>query len=449
MILICDDDHTIRASLTLVLKRAGYEEVHGVSSPSDAIALIRTRVPSIILMDMNYTLQTSGEEGLELLSKVKVLHPEIPVILITAWGSIELAVRGMKIGAYDFITKPWNNLSLLNVIRTALELNKPEDGKEESGNVIRPAGIIGKSPLLEDILTKVNRIAPTNASVLITGESGTGKELIAQAIHACSKRKEAAFVKVNLGGVSQSLFESEMFGHKKGAFTDAQYDRTGRFEVAHKGTIFLDEIGELDPGSQVKLLRVLQDQTFESLGDSRPRQVDVRVISATNRDLGEMISRGDFREDLFYRINLINIHLPPLRERVEDIPMLVRHFANRLVKTNRMDPVRIEPDAQAFLKTLPYPGNIRELKNLVERTILMSGKTLLSADDFREQCVETALHNATFSPPHFVETIERQMIFKALKMYNGNISKVSAVLGYSRQALYRKIEKYNINKELE
>ena len=301
-ILICDDDPTVRSSLSLVLKRAGYG-IATAETPEQAVAQIRTTIPGLILMDMNYTRSTTGEEGLELLAKVKVLAPEVPVILITAWGSIHLAVQGIRAGAFDFITKPWNNLALLESIRTAIQVQESSTAADAAPkSPFRRDKIIGKSPLLERVLQTVSRIASTHAPVLITGESGTGKELIAEAIHENSERKDRPFIKVNLGGISLSLFESEMFGHKKGAFTDAHYDRKGRFELADGGSIFLDEIGDLDMVSQVKLLRVLQDHTFESLGDSRPKQVDTRIICATNRNLPQMVQQGEFREDLFYRM---------------------------------------------------------------------------------------------------------------------------------------------------
>ena len=315
MILIIDDDTAVRSSLNFMLKRAGYE-AKAVPGPREAMDVVRAEAPELILMDMNFTLSTTGEEGLTLLRQVKIFRPDVPVILMTAWGSIQLAVQGMRAGAFDFITKPWNNASLLQRIETALQL-KASSSKAAEGTdfVLERSHIIGQSKGLMDVLDTVARIARTNASVLVTGESGTGKELIAEAIHRNSRRAAQPFVKVNLGGISQSLFESEMFGHKKGAFTDAVADRTGRFELADKGTIFLDEIGDLDMSCQVKLLRVLQDQTFEVLGDSRPRKVDVRVVSATNADLRKMVAEHTFREDLFYRINLITVHLPALRER--------------------------------------------------------------------------------------------------------------------------------------
>ncbi|HCC53010.1 MAG TPA: sigma-54-dependent Fis family transcriptional regulator, partial [Porphyromonadaceae bacterium] len=279
----------------------------------------------------------------------------------------------------------------------------------------------------------------------ITGESGTGKELIAEAIHENSRRAREAFVKVNLGGLSQSLFESEMFGHKKGAFTDAHTDRKGRFEMADKGTVFLDEIGDLDLSCQVKLLRVLQDQTFEILGDSRPRKVDVRVVSATNRDLRQMVANRTFREDLFYRINLITIHLPPLRERAEDIPLLASFFADKQAKNNHMEKVKFTPEAIAYLKNQPYPGNIRELKNLVERTMLVSGKKILDASDFQKQNP----HGQSGKPPATLsgltlDEIEKQTIIQTIEKYSGNISHIASALGISRAALYRRLEKYNI-----
>ena len=334
MILIIDDDSAVRSSLSFMLKRAGYE-VKTAPSPREAMDIVRAEAPALILMDMNFTLSTTGEEGLTLLKQVKVFRPDVPVILMTAWGSIQLAVQGMQAGAFDFITKPWNNAALLQRIETALELTAaPKEVPEEQTTALNRSHIIGKSKGLMEVLNTVARIARTNASVLITGESGTGKELIAEAIHINSQRVKQPFVKVNLGGISQSLFESEMFGHKKGAFTDASADRIGRFEMANKGTIFLDEIGDLDPSCQVKLLRVLQDQTFEVLGDSRPRKVDVRVVSATNADLRKMVSERTFREDLFYRINLITVKLPSLRERREDIPLLARHFADRQAEVN-------------------------------------------------------------------------------------------------------------------
>ncbi len=444
-ILICDDDPTVRSSLSLVLKRAGYG-IATAETPEQAVAQIRTTIPGLILMDKNYTRSTTGEEGLELLAKVKVLAPEVPVILITAWGSIHLAVQGIRAGAFDFITKPWNNLALLESIRTAIQVQESSTAADAAPkSPFRRDKIIGKSPLLERVLQTVSRIASTHAPVLITGESGTGKELIAEAIHENSERKDRPFIKVNLGGISLSLFESEMFGHKKGAFTDAHYDRKGRFELADGGSIFLDEIGDLDMVSQVKLLRVLQDHTFESLGDSRPKQVDTRIICATNRNLPQMVQQGEFREDLFYRINLITVQMPALRERREDIPLLVEYFARQQARQNGLEPVEISAEAMEYLSRLPYPGNVRELKNFVERTILVSQQPHLTEVDFKNQYVEIAVKTGGHDTSvHSLEEIEKQMILRALELYGGNLSKVATALGLSRQAVYRRLEKYAI-----
>ena len=448
MILIIDDDSAVRSSLSFMLKRAGYE-AQVVPGPREAIEVVRTVAPDLILMDMNFTLSTTGEEGLTLLKQVKVFRPDTPVILMTAWGSIQLAVQGMQAGAFDFIPKPWNNAALLQRIETALELSTaPKETTQEQNDAFNRNHIIGRSQGLTDVLNTIARIAKTNASVLITGESGTGKELIAEAIHINSQRAKHPFVKVNLGGISQSLFESEMFGHKKGAFTDASADRTGRFEMADKGTIFLDEIGDLDLSCQVKLLRVLQDQTFEVLGDSSPRKTDIRVVSATNADLRKMVNERTFREDLFYRINLITVKLPALRERREDIPLLVRHFADRQAETNGLPRTEFSADAMQFLSRLPYPGNIRELKNLVERTILVSGKPTLDASDFDAQYIRHNDQKAAESTSFIgmtLDEIERQTILQALERHKGNLSQVAMALGISRAALYRRLEKHNIN----
>ena len=447
MILIIDDDSAIRSSLSFMLKRAKYE-VQAVAGPKEAIDAVRANQPQLILMDMNFSLSTNGEEGLTLLKQVKIFCPDVPVILMTAWGSIPLAVQGMQAGAFDFITKPWNNAALMQRIETALELTaKDQPNPDATDNDFNRSHIIGRSKALMDVLATIQRVAHTGASVLITGESGTGKELIAEAVHLNSTRRQQPFVKVNLGGISQSLFESEMFGHKKGAFTDAVSDRKGRFELADKGSIFLDEIGELDLSCQVKLLRVLQEQTFEPLGESRPRKVDVRVVCATNANLEEMVREHTFREDLLYRINLITVHLPALRERREDIPLLVRHFTECCCRNNKLPETRVSDDALEYLSRLPYPGNIRELKNLVERTVLVCGKDLLTAADFKSQYHPSQTETATISNTQglTLEELEKQTIIQTLEKYDNNLSQVAHALGISRAALYRRLEKYGIN----
>ena len=449
MILIIDDDSAIRSSLSFMLKRAKYE-VQAVPGPKEAMEVVHTVTPQLILMDMNFSLSTDGAEGLVLLKQVKLFCPDVPVILMTAWGSIPLAVQGMRAGAFDFITKPWNNAALMQRIETALELTSKEDSagfstREEED--FDRSHIIGKSKVLEEVLSTVKRVSRTGASVLITGESGTGKELIAEAIHLNSPRRNQPFVKVNLGGISQTLFESEMFGHKKGAFTDAVTDRKGRFELADKGTIFLDEIGELDLSCQVKLLRVLQEQTFEPLGESRPRKVDVRVVCATNANLEQMVREHTFREDLFYRINLITVHLPALRERREDIPLLAAHFVESRCQADGLPLATLSDDALEFLSRLPYPGNIRELKNLVERTLLVCGKDCLTAADFQSQYHPTtgALESSATLKGLTLEELEKQTILQALEVHGNNLTQVALSLGISRAALYRRLEKYGIS----
>ena len=470
MILVVDDDKAIRLSLKLILERNEYA-VTLAENPKAAIDIVRSHPElELVLMDMNYDNSTTGDEGLTLLKQVKVFRPEIPCILMTAWGTIDLAVQGMRAGAFDFITKPWDNGVLLDRIETAIKLRplsrstlgrfdtsknsprgevdfissqKPQNRKL----ALSPTGGAGRGavlPSLASVYSTIARIAPTNAPVLITGESGTGKELIAEAIHRQSHRAAGPFVKVNLGGISQSLFESEMFGHKKGAFTDAKEDRVGRFELAKGGTIFLDEIGELDLASQVKLLRVLQDQTYEVLGDSHTRRTDVRVICATNADLPSMVEEHTFREDLFYRINLISIHLPPLRQRRQDIPLLVDFFLHQ----SCLSPA-ITPDAISYLQSLPFPGNIRELKNLVERTVLMAEGEELTAADFRQslspsshESVCPSLSSTGSSPT--LEELERAAIAASIQKHAGNLSLVAKELGISRGALYRKIEKHGL-----
>jgi DNA-binding NtrC family response regulator len=317
MILIIDDDIAVRTSLLLLLKDEGYDAAD-CAGPAEAMKIIKKTEPELIILDLNFSNDTSGKEGMGLLGKIKEINAAIPIILITGWASIELAVQGMKAGANDFINKPWDNGHLLQSVKTLLDLKEKKTEhhtRKQLDKTYNFQHIIGEDPKMLNILETIGRVAGTDASILVMGESGTGKELIAEAIHQNSLRRNKPFIKVNLGGISTSLFESEMFGHMRGAFTDARFDRTGRFEMANKGTIFLDEIGDLDAGSQVKLLRVLQDRTFEVLGSSRTKTVDVRVVCATNKSLDEMVNRGTFREDLLYRINLITIYLPALRER--------------------------------------------------------------------------------------------------------------------------------------
>jgi len=457
MILLVDDDPSIVASLSLLLKRQGHA-TRGAASPSEAVEALRAHDCQLVLQDMNFSRSTSGEEGLALLAEIRRLRPGLPVILITAWGSIALAVEGMKAGASDFVTKPWSNAQLLQSVDTALALaaqsrEKPSAlSREELGSRYDFAGLVGNDPKWVRILELVGRVAPTDASVLITGESGTGKELIAEAIHKNSRRKGGPFVKVNLGGISSTLFESEMFGHVKGAFTDARTDRKGRFEMADGGTIFLDELGEVDPSAQVKLLRVLQDRTYEVLGSSHARTVDVRVVSATNRDLGEMVGRGAFREDLLYRLNLISVRLPPLRERRGDVGLLARHFLDAAAAVYRRGPVEISERAASWLRDQPWPGNLRQLKGTIERAVLvldgdrLEVQDLVALSDLEARSAQDARPSALPSPGTMtLDEMERAMIEKSMRHYEGNVTKVADALGLSRAALYRRFEKYGLD----
>ena len=442
MILIIDDDPTVRMSLKLLLRRAGLSSDEA-ASPEEALSKARKERYDLILMDMNYSLSTTGEEGLELLMKMRIFQPDTPIILITAWGSISLAVEGMRAGAYDFITKPWDNRTLLQRIETALSLNEDNQRTDINKNYnFNRVGIIGSDPALLELLSTIERVAPTDASVLILGENGTGKEMIAEAIHSNSRRRDNPFVMVNLGGISQSLFESEMFGHAKGAFTGAIAARKGRFEMADKGTIFLDEIGDLDLSCQVKLLRVLQQHTFEPLGESRPRKVDIRVVSATNADLPAMVADRTFREDLFYRLNLITLRMPPLRERSSDIPELLHHFLSKAAETEHMQLPEIEAETMEWLMRLPYPGNIRQLKNMAERALLVGG-SILKKKDFYSPGISP--ENIFVAPASTLESREKTSIKEALEASGGNMSRAARALGITRQALYRRIEKYGLN----
>jgi two-component system NtrC family response regulator len=464
MILIVDDDPSVGASLALLLKRRGHA-VRGAASPAEALVALAdadAEPCELVLQDMNFSRETSGGEGLALLAQIRARHPALPVILITAWGSIALAVEGVKAGAADFITKPWNNAQLLQSVDTALSLaaarrdekagkGAPAD-REELDRRLDLGGLVGRDPRFLKLLELVGRVASTDASILITGESGTGKELVAAALHANSRRRGRPFVKVNLGGISSTLFESEMFGHVRGAFTDARVDRKGRFEMAAGGTIFLDEIGEVDPSAQVKLLRVLQDRSYEVLGSSIARTVDVRVVSATHRDLGERVAAGQFREDLLYRLNLIVLRLPPLRERRGDIPLLARHFLDTAAAVYRpasgSGAIALSDRAAGWLTAQDWPGNIRQLRQTIERAVLILDHDRLEVEDLlalSELASREAPGTALPSPGSMtLDQMEKAMIEKCLTHFEGNLTRVSEALGLSRAALYRRLEKYGI-----
>ncbi len=453
-ILLIDDDPGVIASLALVLKQAGHR-TSSAASPAQALAALAGGDFDLVFQDMNFSRETSGEEGLALLQKIHGQWPRLPVLLITAWGSIELAVAGMRSGAADFITKPWNNDRVIEAVETALSIARLPNAREANATRAQleargdVSAIIGNDPQLMRVLDVALRVAPTEASVLITGEPGTGKELVAELLHRGSRRASEPFVKVNLGGLSTSLFESEMFGHVKGAFTDARHDRKGRFEVASRGTIFLDEIGDVESACQVKLLRVLQDRSFEPLGSSQTRRVDVRVVSATNRDLTAMVATGAFREDLYYRLNLIALHLPPLRQRRGDVTRLADHFLSQLRARFDRPELDLTPRARLWLEQQPWPGNVRELKATLERAALLTDHANLDLDDLTANA-GTSATGATVEPIPAVgamtlDQMERAMIVKALEHHAGNITHVANALGLTRAALYRRLRKYGLD----
>lgn len=441
-LLIIDDDRTVCASLELLLGRQGYG-VRSVYRVGEVMPAVEEKRPDLVLLDLNFTISTSGREGLQLLEKLLARHPDLPVILMTAWATVQLAVEGMKAGARDFIAKPWDQHELLNAIEVQLGAGAAAGAKPIKNQDAFDA-IIGTSTALTAVIDQARRVAPTQASVLITGESGTGKELLAEAIHQASRRAGGPFVAINLGGVPEGLFESELFGHKAGAFTDARSDRKGRFELAEKGTLFLDEVGDLRPAAQVKLLRVLQERQYERLGESTPRPTDVRILSATSRQLGSMVAAGTFREDLLYRLNLIELHLPALRERPEDIPLLANHFlagARRRYERPRLSFAR---EAEKWLRRQSFPGNIRQLQNLIERTAILSQEDTIGVEELERQLTDRQTDRAFAPSGTTLEEMEIKMIRAALGRHGGEITATAGELGLTRAALYRRLEKYGI-----
>jgi DNA-binding NtrC family response regulator len=403
-----------------------------------------------VIQDMNFSRSTTGEEGLALLREIRRLHGNLPIVLITAWGSIGLAVEGMKAGASDFITKPWDNERLIETIRTALSLfgqSRIEVADREALDAAYDLSeILGRDAALVRVLNHVARVAKTDATVLVTGESGTGKELLANAIHANSRRAAGPLVKVNMGAIVPSLFESEMFGHVRGAFTDARRDRVGYFEQANGGTIFLDEIAEVDRASQTKLLRVLQDQSFQRVGEGQPRRSSFRVIAATNRNLPELVARGAFREDLYYRLNLITLEMPPLRARKDDIPLIAAHHLRQIKERYGLGATEISPEGSRWLALQPWPGNVRELKHCVERAALMSAKPLLGRAELEAvsgagELPATDRLDRDVLP---LDQVEKLMIGRAMSQCTGNVTRAAELLGLSRAALYRRLAKHGL-----
>jgi DNA-binding NtrC family response regulator len=450
-VLIADDQPAVIEALRLLLKGEGFE-IKTVASPSDVIEALTRQPFDVALIDLNYTRDTtSGEEGLDLLARVREADPTLPVVVMTAWGSVELAVEAMQRGARDFVQKPWDNARLLTILSTHAELARAlrKGARLEAENqMLRADGdgtrplLIAESAAMQPVLELVKHVGPSDANVLITGENGTGKEVIARTLHALSPRASKPLVAVNAGALAEGTFESELFGHVKGAYTDAKTDRVGRFELADGGTLFLDEIANVPTNLQPKLLRVIETGEFERVGSSQTRRVDVRVLSATNADIKEEAAAGRFRQDLFFRLNTVEIHLPPLRVRPEDITLLAEHFlrlyAHRYRKTLR----GFEPMAAETLRAYAWPGNVRELDHTVQRAVLMARSDEVKVIDLGLQPVremgERRLEEMS------LEEVERLLIQKALKRFGGNVSQAAETLGLSRSALYRRMQKYEI-----
>ncbi len=446
-ILVADDQPDILEALRLLLKGEGYR-TSTAAAPGAILALAAREEFDAVLMDMNYDRDTtSGREGLELLPELLALDPTLPVIVMTAWGSVDKAVEAMRRGARDFVEKPWDNVRLLATLRTQVELGRAlrRGQRLESANHLLQADgtqpLVATSPAMQPVVRLVERVAPSDANILITGEHGTGKEVLARWIHAASPRAARPLVVVNVGGLSEGVFESELFGHVKGAFTDAKGDRIGRFEMADGGTLFLDEIGNLSLSQQSRLLRVLQTGDFERVGSSRTQHADVRVLAATNADLRAEVAAGRFREDLLFRLNTIEVRLPPLRDRAEDIPELAALFLGRYAARYRKGSLRFSPDALVALRTWSWPGNVRELDHVLERAVLMAGRDTVTAADLglrRDAAPAAALDDMT------LEEVEAVLIRKALQRHDGNVSLAARDLGLSRSALYRRLGRHGL-----
>ncbi len=447
-ILAADDQEHILDALKILLRPEGYE-VDTAKSPVLVREMLNSNSYDALLIDLNYTRDTtSGREGLDLLSEIVGMDSTVPVIVMTAWGSIGVAVEAMRRGARDFIQKPWENERLLAILRTQVELYRTLQRAERlqaENQLLRASGLpqlIATAPAMQPVLDAITRIGPSDANVLITGEHGTGKEVVAQSLHAISGRATKTLVAVNTGALPETLFESELFGHVKGAFTDARTDRIGRFELADGGTIFLDEIGNVPVRQQSKLLRVLETGEIERVGSSKSRRVNVRVISATNADLRAACLSGQFREDLLFRLNTVEIHIPPLRERREDIAALALHFLKRYAERYRRPVQGLEKGTMQALMQYSWPGNVRELEHTMERAVLMArGNELQPADlGLVQQKQQSSPNLEELS----IESVESILIRKALQRYHGNVSQAAEALGLSRGALYRRMEKYGL-----
>ncbi|HWB83550.1 MAG TPA: sigma-54 dependent transcriptional regulator [Bryobacteraceae bacterium] len=446
-ILIADDQPAVLEALRFLIKGEGYQS-EAVHSPAAVLEAVESREFDAVLIDLNYTRDTtSGGEGLDLLSRLQALDSTLPVVVMTAWGSVELAVEAMRRGARDFVQKPWDNARLAAILKTQIELGRAlRKGQrlEAENSALRAERfpqLVAQSSAMRPVVDIISRVGPSDANVLITGENGTGKGLVAQTLHSVSLRATRLMVTVNAGGLSESLFESELFGHVKGAFTDARSDRVGRFEMADGGTLFLDEIANIPQNLQAKLLRAIESGEFERVGSSKTRRVDVRIFAATNADLHSEVAAGRFRQDLLFRLNTIEIHLPPLRERREDIPLLASHFLRQHAEHYRKCVTGFDDSATKALLSYSWPGNVRELDHAIERAVLMAqAETVRAADLALRPPRESAVRMEEMS----LEDVEALLVKKALARFNGNVSQAASALGLSRSALYRRLQRYGL-----
>lgn len=446
-ILIADDQPDILEAMRMLLKGEGHQ-VETVKTPAGVLKALESRDFDLLVMDLNYTRDTtSGQEGLDLLQRIHNLDATLPVVVITAWGTVDVAVEAMRRGARDFVTKPWDNARLLATVATQVELGsavRRYQRLEQENEVLRGKGgpkLIADSPAMRPVLELISRVGPSDANVLITGENGTGKGVVAEALHAVSPRARKPLLTVNMGGLPEGIFESELFGHVKGAFTDAKADRAGRFELADGGTLFMDEIGNIPLSQQNKLLRTLETGEFERVGSSRTQRANVRIISATNSDPHAEVAAGKFRQDLLFRLNTIEIHLPPLRERPEDIALLALHFLKEHTEHYRKLVTGFDDAAVAAMKACPWPGNVRQLDHAVERAVLMAqGKAIRAVDLGLQAGAEAAARVDDMS----LEEVEAFLIKKALARHEGNARKAAEALGLSRSAFYRRLERYGL-----
>ena len=440
-ILLIDDDEDVLIALRLLLKSM-VREVVVEKNPNNILAQLEKQPFDVVILDMNFNgLVNTGNEGIFWLKKIKEANPKTEVILITAYGDIDLAIRSLKEGASDFLVKPWKNEKMRHAVSDLIE--KKRSSKKKKSRELENKTIVGESEVMQDVFVKLKKVAPTDANMLILGENGTGKDLIAQAIHDNSLRRDKPFVKVDVGSLTATLFESELFGYKKGAFTDAREDRKGRFEIANGGTLFLDEIGNISLRQQARLLTVLQNRHITPLGSHEVIPVDIRLICATNTTLVALADENKFRKDLIYRINTVDITIPPLRDRGTDITLLAHHFVDLYAQKYAKGPFKLDPGFITKLKNHPFPGNVRELQYALERAIIMTEGSVLKADDLVFSAIESGVTTTSFKETN-LEKLEKNAILNVIEKHKGNISKSARELGITRAALYRRLEKYDL-----